>query len=134
MVSINLALTEGGGEASRGVTEREIAELVDRFYARVRADGLIGPIFEAHVSDWGRHQEKMVRFWSSAVLRTGTYSGRPYEAHRKIEGLEQRHFDRWQSIFAEVTEAEVPGVAGVFQDLGRRMGVSMLARLLAERD
>lgn len=134
VVSINLALTEGGGESSRGVTEHEIADLVDRFYARVREDGLIGPIFEAHVADWGRHQEKMVRFWSSAVLRTGTYSGRPYEAHRKIEGLEQVHFDRWHSIFAEVTEAVMPGSAAIFQDLGRRMGVSMLSRLLAERD
>jgi len=134
MVAVNLELSESGGQATPGVTEDQIAQLVDTFYARVREDDLIGPIFETHVADWDKHLSKMKRFWSSSVLRTGTYSGRPFEAHRKIPGLEQRHFDRWQSIFAEVTERVVPQASDVFQDLGRRMGVSMLARLLAERD
>ena len=133
MVAVNLELSESGGQATSGVTEEQIAELVDTFYARVREDDLIGPIFETHVTDWDKHLAKMKRFWSSAILRTGTYSGRPFEAHRKIPDLEQRHFDRWQAVFADVTESVVPTAAPVFQDLGRRMGVSMLARLLAER-
>ncbi len=134
MVAINLELSESGGEATPGVTEDQIAELVDTFYTRVRQDDLIGPIFEVHVANWDTHLAKMKRFWSSAILRSGTYSGRPFEAHRKIPGLEQRHFDRWQSIFTEVTERVVPRASNVFQDLGQRMGVSMLARLLSERD
>lgn len=134
MVAVNLQLSESGGTPERGVTEDQIATLVDTFYDRVRGDDLIGPIFEEHVADWDVHLAKMKRFWSSAVLRTGTYSGRPIEAHRKIPDLGQHHFDRWQSIFAEVTDDVVPAASGVFQDLGSRMGVSMLARLLADAD
>ncbi|MFI4870536.1 MAG: group III truncated hemoglobin [Phycisphaerales bacterium JB061] len=132
MVAVNLELSESGGSGTPGVTEEQIAELVETFYARVREDDLIGPIFDRYVRDWDLHLAKMKRFWSSAGLRTGTYSGRPMEAHRKIEGLERRHFDRWHSIFARVTGDVVPDSAGVFRDLGRRMGDSMILRLLSD--
>ncbi|MFI4870271.1 MAG: group III truncated hemoglobin [Phycisphaerales bacterium JB061] len=131
-MAIELGLSEGTGKPEAVVTEDQIATLVDTFYSRVREDDLIGPIFMTHVADWDVHLAKMKRFWSSAVLRTGTYSGRPIEAHRKIPGLGQHHFDRWQSIFRDVTDEVVPAAAGVFQNLGSRMGVSMLARLIAE--
>jgi len=133
-MSIQLNLCEGNDKPEAVVTEEQIAQLVETFYDVARKDDLIGPIFEKHVSDWDLHMPKMRRFWSSAVLRTGTYSGRPYEAHSKIPDLEQKHFDRWQQLFAEVTNRVVPEAAGVFQDLGSRMGVSMMARMLAEAD
>jgi hemoglobin len=131
-MAIELELCEGTGTPEAIVTEEQIAELVDTFYEEVRKDELIGPIFEEHVADWDLHMPKMRRFWSSAVLRTGTYSGRPYEAHKKIPGLEQQHFDRWMALFADVTERVVPTAAHVFQDLGSRMGMSMLARMMSE--
>ncbi|HED53483.1 MAG TPA: group III truncated hemoglobin [Phycisphaerales bacterium] len=134
MPSISLNISEPAGEPQAPVTEAQIAELVDTFYAEARQDDLLGPIFMQHVPDWDKHYDTMRRFWSSAVLRTGTYSGRPYEAHAKIPGLEQRHFDRWQQLFTEVTNRVVPESAPVFQDLGRRMGMSMLARMIADAD
>ena len=134
MSSLRLDISEPAGGPQAPVTEAQIAELVDTFYAAAREDALLGPIFERHVPDWDKHFNKMQRFWSSAVRRTGTYSGRPYEAHAKIPGLEQRHFDRWQALFAEVTARVVPESAAVFQDLGRRMGMSMLARMVAEAE
>ena len=36
-------------------TEAEVAELVDAFYARVRDDAILGPVFEDNVADWSRH-------------------------------------------------------------------------------
>jgi len=133
-MSIELELCEGTGAPEAIVTEEQIAQLVETFYDVARKDDLIGPIFEQHVPDWDLHMPKMRRFWSSAVLRSGTYSGRPYEAHKAIPGLEQKHFDRWQRLFAEVTLQVVPEAASVFQDLGSRMGMSMLARMIAESD
>ena len=35
-----------------GVTEPMIAEMVRRFYGRVRADDLLGPMFESRIDDW----------------------------------------------------------------------------------
>ena len=35
-----------------GITEAMIETLVRGFYDRVRADGLLGPIFQARIADW----------------------------------------------------------------------------------
>ena len=65
------------------VTETELGELVDRFYAKVRADGMLGPVFNPAVSDWPEHLETLTRFWSSIMLTSGKYHGNPMAAHYK---------------------------------------------------
>ena len=37
------------------ISEHDIHRLVHRFYARVRQDDTLGPIFEARVTDWDAH-------------------------------------------------------------------------------
>jgi len=54
-------------------TEAEVAELVVTFYARVRDDAILGPIFERHVADWGLHMPKMVAFWPAALRGSKNY-------------------------------------------------------------
>ena len=51
--------------------EDALARPVDRFYDRVRADGLLGPVFNAAVHDWPEHKRLLTRFWSSVALRAG---------------------------------------------------------------
>jgi truncated hemoglobin YjbI len=41
--------------AEQKITEEEISNLVDRFYAKVQIDPEIGPIFNATVEDWPTH-------------------------------------------------------------------------------
>ena len=77
------------------VSEDTIRHLVDRFYAKVRADPELGPIFErAIVGDWGPHLATMHDFWSSVMLTTGRYKGNPVAVHLRVEGIEPRLFDR----------------------------------------
>ena len=65
--------------AAMGVDEAYISVLVDTFYTRVRADRLIGPIFEETIrDDWEHHlRGKMKDFWASVALQAGRYSGEP---------------------------------------------------------
>ncbi|MEQ4573888.1 MAG: group III truncated hemoglobin, partial [Gammaproteobacteria bacterium] len=49
-------------------SEDEVVRLVHAFYARVRRDPELGPIFERHVADWDAHLRHLVDFWS-AMLR-----------------------------------------------------------------
>ena len=49
-------------------TEDEVRHLVHTFYANIRRDETLGPIFATHISDWDHHLGKMVDFWS-AILR-----------------------------------------------------------------
>jgi len=99
-----------------GVTEAMIHELVHRFYARVRADAVLGPIFDRVIGDhWDEHLAKLCDFWSSVVLMTGRYHGRPMAAHFRIDGLDATHFGRWLALF-RLTASETcpPEAAALF--------------------
>ncbi|MER1967657.1 group III truncated hemoglobin [Castellaniella sp. GW247-6E4] len=85
-------------------TEDEITALVHRFYRRVRRDDVLGPIFDAHIDDWDEHLERMVRFWSSLLRRTGSYSGTPMPRHIALPDLRGDMFTRWLDLFRQTTD------------------------------
>ena len=69
------------------VSEEGIGLLVDHFYAKVRVDPVLGPIFERVLrGKWGSHLETMRNFWSSVMLTSGRYKGAPVPAHLRIKG------------------------------------------------
>jgi hemoglobin len=83
-------------------SEEQIAELVDRFYARVRADEALGPIFKAAIGDeWTSHLARMRAFWSSVMLASRTYKGNPMVAHLNLPRLTREHFDRWLEMWRQ---------------------------------
>ena len=71
-------------------TEAEVAQLVHSFYACVRQDEVLGPIFERHIHDWDHHLAKLVDFWSSILRRTGRFSGAPMPKHAALPILRRR--------------------------------------------
>ena len=85
--------------------EQEIELLVRRFYGRIRADEVLGPIFEQVIGDeWEPHLQKMFSFWSSVMLMTGRYKGQPMVAHMRLKSVEPEHFDHWLTLFRETAE------------------------------
>jgi hemoglobin len=87
------------------VSEDGIALLVDRFYAKVRVDPILGPIFERVVrGKWELHLETMRNFWSSVMLTSGRYKGAPGPAHLRIKGVEPVMFDLWLQLFRETCD------------------------------
>jgi hemoglobin len=82
-------------------TEAEVATLVHTFYARVRQDEVLGPIFDAHVHDWDHHLSRLVDFWSAILRRTGRFSGAPMPKHAALPGLSEALFKRWLKLFRE---------------------------------
>ena len=83
-------------DAGPGTTsEDEIRTLVHSFYARIRADAELGPIFNGAIEDWDTHLAKMCDFWSSVMMTTGRYKGQPMRAHMKLKQVTPGHFDRW---------------------------------------
>ena len=84
-------------------TEEEVHELVHRFYANVRLDARLGPIFEAHVRDWDRHLATMVDFWSGALRGTARFRGTPMPKHVALPGLSVDLFRQWLALFRGTT-------------------------------
>jgi len=95
--------------AAMGVDEAFISALVDEFYTRVRADDMLGPIFaRAITGDWEPHLNTMKDFWSSMVLSTGRYDGRPLPKHMALPGLTPDHFTRWLELFYKTLQDTAP--------------------------
>ena len=111
--------------ATTGITEALIERLVHAFYARIRNDDMLGPIFAARVTDWDLHLKKMCAFWSSVALMSGRYSGQPMQAHLPLP-VDHSHFDRWLAIFEETaTELCTPAGAAHFIERAHRIAESL---------
>ncbi|TDQ77594.1 hemoglobin [Dongia mobilis] len=107
-------------------SESQIEDLVATFYARIRSDPELGPIFRQAIGeDWGPHLRTMCSFWSSVMLTTGKYKGRPIPAHLKIGGIEPRHFAQWLSLF-EATAHDLfpPALAAAFVERAKKIAES----------
>lgn len=129
---VELELTRSLGKTSSErstITESKIREMVELFYSRTQQDSLLGPIFQERVADWSTHYANMTRFWSSAIMRAGTYSGRPIEAH-KFGGLTEAHFRRWETVFTNtVNDVFSASDAALFTELAKRMASSIAMRI-----
>lgn len=107
--------------------EDMIHAVVHGFYAGIRKDDLLGPIFNAAIApeDWPVHLAKMCDFWSATLLRTGRYDGRPLPPHLAIPGLGETHFRRWLTLFRETVHRLCPPeVASLFMDRAFRIAHS----------
>ena len=92
--------------------EDRLQAVVHTFYARVRGDDMIGPLFNEAVDDWDEHLETLTRFWSSVMLTSGRYKGNPMAAHRRHAGaIDPAMFDRWLVLWSEVTGEILPAEA-----------------------
>ncbi|RUL74498.1 group III truncated hemoglobin [Dyella choica] len=85
----------------------QIARLVDRFYEKVRADSLLGPVFNAAVHDWVEHKLTLTSFWCSVALGANSYRGNPMAVHRMLHGIRTEHFERWLSLWQNTTREEL---------------------------
>lgn len=121
---------------SRGIDATYISCFVDAFYARIRADALLGPIFAERIADWDTHLERMKRFWRSILHNSGEFSGHPMAKHLAIPGLEERHFAHWLDLFY-TTLRELEGDAAASREVGgraRMIADSLLTGIAMQRD
>lgn len=111
--------------AATGLDEDRLTALVHRFYDKVRADAVLGPIFAERIADWGPHLARMVDFWSSVALMTGRYHGAPVVKHATLP-VEWAHFDRWLMLFrATAQETCPPEGAALVIDRAERIARSL---------
>ena len=85
------------------LSERAVAAVVDSFYAKVRRDPALGPVFAAAIADeeWPEHLAVIRDFWSAVLFKTGRYKGNPFTVHRTVDGISPALFERWLALFGE---------------------------------
>jgi hemoglobin len=107
-------------------SEDEIHALVHGFYAKIRADKELGPIFNGAIADWDPHLAKMCAFWSSVMRMSGRYHGNPMAAHLRLKGVDSAHFGRWLSLFgATAHELLRPELAAAFEARAKTIARSL---------
>lgn len=117
-----------------GIDEAFISKLVDTFYAKVRADEVLGPVFENAIGpDWTNHLALMKRFWNTILLRTSEYKGDPMAVHKKIAGIALDQFPIWLNLFDKTLIEIAPSEAAraIIMDKANRIAVG-LSRTIVE--
>ena len=123
-----------------GLHEAQLAQLVDRFYDKVSADPVLGPVFNPVIEDWNHHKALLTSFWSTVTLRTAQYRGNPLAKHQPL-GIGKTHFERWLMLWGETAREVLPDPESVALMIGyaERIGYGMRVGLgisdhLRERD
>lgn len=89
-------------------TRKEVALLVNTFYAKIRKDDMLGHIFNSHIAEdeWPAHLEKLTDFWETNLFGIAKFRGSPTKKHLGVDknlnyGVEQTHFARWLQLWFE---------------------------------
>ena len=111
--------------------------LVDTFYAQVRRDPVLGPVFNGAIATeaWPAHLRKMYTFWSSVMLTSGRYKGNPVAVHQRVGGMTPALFGNWLDLF-EQTAASLftPPIAEELAARARRIAESLRLSLFFRPD
>jgi hemoglobin len=112
---------------SPALTEADLSRVVDAFYARIREDAMLGPIFNGAIHDWPEHLARLKDFWSSVMLTSGRYKGQPVPVHVRHEALiTPEGFARWLELWRETTDELLPAQhAAAMQDRAARIAESL---------
>lgn len=96
----------------REISNRQDIELlVQSFYKLVRADEMLGPIFNRMIPDsnWPAHLEKLSDFWETILFATPKFHGNPVAAHRRVDAshehaIDQKHFAHWLHLWFKTVD------------------------------
>ena len=81
-----------------------ITLLVHGFYADVRKDRLLGPVFEQALHGrWDAHLQRLVDFWSTVALGTRSFRGDVFGKHMALQGVTPAHFAAWVGLWQQHT-------------------------------
>ncbi len=98
------------------INHQNIQTLMDSFYAKVRKNKDLGPIFEGVIGTdfkaWEAHKEKIGRFWRQMLLGENVFDGQPLKKHLELPSFPREHFEVWLNLFSETLyEIYTPEVA-----------------------
>lgn len=94
----------------RPLSEEHIASVVDAFYAKVRVDPALGPVFARAIADeaWPEHLSIIRDFWSTVMLKSGRYRRNPFSVHQGVEGISPELFERWLALWGATCRERLP--------------------------
>ncbi len=95
-------------------SREDINTLIHNFYAEIREEELLGPIFNAMIKDWDQHLNLLVDFWETNLFLIKKYTGNPLAAHVKTDKfhnheINEYHFGIWLNLWFKNIDALFEG-------------------------
>jgi hemoglobin len=102
----------------------DVRLLLDSFYAKVKKDPLLAPVFKTRIpteADWPQHMDILYQFWESVLFGISAFRGNPFPKHIGL-GINAAHFDRWIRLFhSTIDELFVGKIAEEAKDKSVKM-------------
>lgn len=112
--------------AATEVGRLQVSRLVHAFYADVRADALLGPVFARPMHcNWPDHLELMADFWCTALKLERSFRGNVCGRHVVLSGVTRDPLLRWLLLWRERASEQLPQA-----EAGRVQGIAVgMARM-----
>jgi hemoglobin len=95
-------------------SRQDVFKLVNTFYAQIRKDEKLGPIFNPIIKDWDAHIALLTDFWETNLFFVKKYKGNPLEAHVKADSfhnhiINEKHFGHWINLWFKTIDSLFEG-------------------------
>lgn len=117
--------------------------LVSTFYKKVRAENVLGPIFNAQIKDWDAHLEHLTTFWETSLFFTKKlekkYKGNPLQVHVEVDkainnSITEHHFGIWLNLWTQTINELFEGdYAENAKRRARKMGTFLYLKIFEAR-
>jgi len=88
---------------------KDIENLVNAFYEKVKTDEIIGYLFtDIAKVNWELHLPKMYDFWENVLFQSANYNGNPMVVHKNLHQkstMNQAHFQQWRELFNQTVDS-----------------------------
>jgi hemoglobin len=117
----------------------DVYTLVTTFYAKIRKDDVLGPIFNNRIHDWDSHLDHLTDFWESSLFFVNKYKGNPLEKHVEVDAaidhvINEHHFGIWLNYWIRTLDELFEGdKANIAKNRARKMGTFIHIKLFESR-
>ena len=117
----------------------DVNHLVRTFYAKVREDKLLGPIFNKSIEDWESHFDRLTDFWETNLFFVRKFHGDPMQAHIEVDKKEdgtinELHFGVWLNLWFQTVDELFDGeVASIAKNRARNMSTFIHLKIFEAR-
>lgn len=117
----------------------DVKNLVITFYAKVRVDTILGPIFNHVITDWETHFELLTDFWEAQLFLKRSYDGNPVTAHQEVDQkmnntITSEHFGLWLNLWFETINELFEGeTAWLAKNRAQKMSTMLFMKIFQHR-
>lgn len=116
----------------------DVAKLVETFYATIKEDQRLGPIFNKRLTSediWEQHLVKLTDFWETNLFQVIKFEGNPMKAHQETDkavgySISQEDFYQWLMLWNSTVDDLFLGIrANLAKEKARRMSTHLFVNI-----